>query len=123
MSKEEAKCEQTNCNDGALELKRTWGSPRKDFIVWYGEHSLSTQTRFFLAATRRGLVELHKRLPTLQRHLYEIIREGLPCHVYLDVERTDDYCVFKNYVDVDGDGDGDDDVNVNLPLQTSPKER
>lgn len=71
-----------------LELKRgrqegeTDPSPPRRF---------STQTRYFLALRQSFIFEFHCSIPIGQQHLYEIIREGVPCHLYLDVEQEEDY--------------------------------
>ena len=49
------------------------------------------QTRFFIALTLSSALEVAQRVPSLDQHLYEIIREGLPCKLYFDVERDGDY--------------------------------
>lgn len=45
------------------------------------------QDRYFIAASHTLFYHaLYVRLPEEQRHMYEIIREGAPCHLYFDVE-------------------------------------
>lgn len=62
-------------------------SCREAFSLLYGDDALSLQTRFFLACTIEGLKGmLEKMAPGGHLHLYEIIREDAPCHLYFDVE-------------------------------------
>ena len=47
----------------------------------------SKQTRFFATMRRGDAARLTMRLPVGAVHLYEVIQEGAPCCLYLDVER------------------------------------
>ncbi|KAF8277642.1 putative PrimPol-like protein 1 [Trypanosoma cruzi] len=73
---------------------------REDYAVFYGVTPLSSQTRMFLAATVNGLARVVREIEPLQQHLYEVIREGAPCHMYLDVEREKDYSAWLPVVSV-----------------------
>jgi hypothetical protein len=46
------------------------------------------QTRFFLAASLADAARYYRRLKLGAQHLYELIREERPCHLYLDVEKN-----------------------------------
>lgn len=70
--------------------KRPRGVVRKDYSLLYGEVLLSLQNRMFLACTMQGLDLVLSTIPPGDLHLYEIIREGTPCHLYFDVEREGD---------------------------------
>lgn len=48
---------------------------------------LSQQTRFFIAIRREFVGSFHRSLPIGEQHLYEILREHRPCHLYMDVEQ------------------------------------
>ncbi|RNF20908.1 coiled-coil domain-containing protein 111 [Trypanosoma conorhini] len=75
---------------------------REDYAVLYGATPLSAQTRMFLATTVAGLTRVVGEIEPLQQHLYELIREGAPCHLYLDVEREGDYSAWRPFVDLVG---------------------
>ena len=77
--------------------------PREDFALLYGEAPLSQQNRMFLAVTLVGLRAVLATIDARQLHLYEIIREGSPCHLYLDVEREGNYVGLHMSVSVDDD--------------------
>ncbi|KPA76873.1 putative mitochondrial hypothetical protein [Leptomonas pyrrhocoris] len=85
---------------GAVELRKR---PREDFALLYGETPLSQQSRMFLAATLTGLRSVLATIDARQLHLYEIIREGSPCHLYFDVERDGDYVALRTAICVDDD--------------------
>ncbi|ORC79120.1 uncharacterized protein TM35_002191000, partial [Trypanosoma theileri] len=108
------------------EIQRHGRAVREDYALLYGATSLSMQTRMFLATTRLGLVEIIKSIESSQLHLYEIIRDGRPCHFYLDVEREKDYSAWHPVVDItdipsssssssslNNDSDNDSDNNNN----------
>ncbi|RNF10463.1 coiled-coil domain-containing protein 111 [Trypanosoma rangeli] len=79
---------------------------REDYAVLYGATPLSSQTRMFLAVTVAGLTRVMREIEPLQQHLYELIREGSPCHLYFDVERERDYSAWRRVVNlVDADAD------------------
>lgn len=75
--------------------------PREDFSLLYGDAPLSQQTRMFLAATLAGVQAILATIEDRQLHLYEIIREGTPCHLYFDVEREGDYVALHSAIEVD----------------------
>ncbi|KPI86883.1 hypothetical protein ABL78_4073 [Leptomonas seymouri] len=77
--------------------------PREDFALLYGETPLSQQNRMFLAATLAGLRSILAAIDGRQLHLYEIIREGSPCHLYFDVERESNYVSLRTAICVDDD--------------------
>ncbi|KAK7197287.1 PrimPol-like protein 1 [Novymonas esmeraldas] len=83
------------------------GAPRKrvrdDFALLYGATPLAQQTRMFLAATVEGLRCLLSRIEARQLHLYEILRDGAPCHLYFDVERDTNHVALHHTVSVDDD--------------------
>ncbi|KEG06188.1 coiled-coil domain-containing protein 111 [Trypanosoma grayi] len=63
----------------------------------------------FLAATAAGVARVVREVEPLQQHLYEVIREGAPCHLYLDVERERDYSAWRPVVEIpDSNSSGDD---------------
>ncbi|ESL10514.1 hypothetical protein TRSC58_01753 [Trypanosoma rangeli SC58] len=79
---------------------------REDYAVLYGATPLSSQTRMFLAVTVAGLTRVMREIEPLQQHLYELICEGSPCHLYFDVERERDYSAWRRVVNlVDADAD------------------
>lgn len=49
--------------------------------VWSAERHISGG-RYFLACPYREFWEYYRALPAAERHHYEIIREGQPCHLY-----------------------------------------
>lgn len=55
------------------------------------QRRVSSQTRFFIALRDSFIFEFHCSIPIGQQHLYEIIRESQPCHMYLDVEQEVDF--------------------------------
>lgn len=52
---------------------------------------VSSQQRFFAAIRSSFVYHFHAAIPATQQHLYEILREGVPCHFYLDVEQDFEY--------------------------------
>jgi DNA-directed primase/polymerase protein len=74
---------------------------REDYALLYGETPLSQQSRMFLAATLAGLRSILATIEARQLHLYEIIREGCPCHLYFDVEREGNYDGLRTAVCID----------------------
>ncbi|CAJ1011544.1 putative Herpesviridae UL52/UL70 DNA primase [Leishmania naiffi] len=76
---------------------------REDFSLLYGATPLSQQSRMFLAATLDGVRSILSRVEACQLHLYEIIREGRPCHLYLDVEREANHVALRPVIEVDDD--------------------
>ncbi|KAG5494181.1 hypothetical protein GH5_02171 [Leishmania sp. Ghana 2012 LV757] len=76
---------------------------REDFSLLYGATPLSQQSRMFLAATLDGVRSILSRVDARQLHLYEIIREGSPCHLFLDVERETNHMALQHVVTVDDD--------------------
>nr|CCC48147.1 conserved hypothetical protein, fragment [Trypanosoma vivax Y486] len=87
------------------ELRRPRCVVRGELSVWYGETPLSMQSRMFLAATANGLARVMCDIEPAQLHLYEVIREGMPCHLYLDVERERDYSAWHVMGDLVGSSD------------------
>ncbi|KAG5469263.1 hypothetical protein LSCM1_02478 [Leishmania martiniquensis] len=76
---------------------------REDFSLLYGATPLSQQTRMFLAATVEGIQSILTHVEARQLHLYEIIREGSPCHLFLDVERAANHMAVQHVVALDDD--------------------
>ncbi|KAG5494965.1 hypothetical protein JKF63_02017 [Porcisia hertigi] len=76
---------------------------REDFSLLYGATPLSQQSRMFLAARLEGLQSILLRIDSRQLHLYEILRENSPCHLYLDVEREANHTALEHIVSVDED--------------------
>ncbi|CBZ29797.1 conserved hypothetical protein [Leishmania mexicana MHOM/GT/2001/U1103] len=76
---------------------------REDFSLLYGATPLSQQNRMFLAATLDGVRSILSRIESRQLHLYEIIRERDPCHLYLDVEREGNHTALQHVIAVDDD--------------------
>lgn len=74
---------------------------REDYSLLYGETVLSQQTRWFLAATVAGVTSLTQRIESKQLHLYEIIRDGSPCHLYFDVERNENANAMQEEIEID----------------------
>ena len=54
--------------------------------------------RLYTAATLQSMWRRHCALAEGQRHIYELIREGWPCHLYFDLE-------FDRHVNAHMDGD------------------
>ncbi|CAG9580553.1 conserved hypothetical protein [Leishmania major strain Friedlin] len=90
---------QESSNALAAQRKRV----REDFSLLYGATPLSQQSRMFLAATLDGVRSILSRIDPRQLHLYEIIREGSPCHLYLDVERESNHTALQHVIAVDDD--------------------
>ncbi|CCW63028.1 unnamed protein product [Phytomonas sp. EM1] len=91
---------------------------REDYCLLYGETPLSAQSRMFLAATIDGIQSIIQTIHPLQLHLYEIIRESTPCHLYFDVERSSDYICCQEEIDLDSlscAGEASDDEVVVCP--------
>lgn len=94
------------CTKHKYPLKK---SCREAFSLLYGEDALSLQTRFFLACTIGGLKGmLQKMAPGGHLHLYEIIREDTPCHLYFDVECEGNLNITVPCVAVDDVDEGED---------------
>ena len=53
--------------------------------VWALEQQ-SNGRRSYIVATRENFWQRYCTLPKSFRHYYELIREGMPCHLYLDIE-------------------------------------
>ncbi|CUE61244.1 Hypothetical protein, putative [Bodo saltans] len=62
-----------------------------------GTSKASEQERYFIAVRRSFVYSLHQRLAPRQQHFYEILRENVPCHFYLDVEQDYEYCTTDEY--------------------------
>jgi DNA-directed primase/polymerase protein len=62
-----------------------------------GATRASEQERYFIAVRKSFVYALHQRLSPQQQHLYEILREGVPCHLYLDVEQDYEFCATDEY--------------------------
>ncbi|CAM9340616.1 unnamed protein product, partial [Ectocarpus fasciculatus] len=52
--------------------------------------------RRFVAAEVSEFVRRYSTIAPLERHVYEIIREGYPCRIYLDLEYAKDYNINAN---------------------------
>lgn len=91
--------------------------PRREaFCLLYGDESLSCQTRFFLACTTEGLKGMIlKMAPAGDLHLYEIIRENAPCHLYFDVECEGNIDVTVPCVSVDDIGEEESETQECTP--------
>nr|CCC90712.1 conserved hypothetical protein [Trypanosoma congolense IL3000] len=89
--------------------KRQHCALREDYSLLYGETPLSRQSRMFLAATIVGIQQVITEIEPQQLHLYEVIREGAPCHLYLDVERESDFSAWRRVVCVDDSADDSSD--------------
>lgn len=74
---------------------------RQAYSLLYGSDRLSKQTRFFLASTIGGLKSLMCSMKPSERHLYEIIRENVPCHLYFDVECSENVVAVHEVLTVD----------------------
>lgn len=81
---------------------------RGDYALLYGAEPLSRQNRFFLACTTTGLHSILDTVSPGELHLYEIIREGSPCHLYLDVECEGNVNVSCEYTCIDSSGEEED---------------
>eukprot|EP00796_Vickermania_ingenoplastis_P004149 gene4149-2991_t len=108
-SEEETSRKLSHCTEDpgpAIGSKRQRPAVRQAFTLLYGTGVLSRQTRHFLACTPRGLKAIIEQLgPSGGLHLYEIIREGSPCHLYLDVECEGHVDVSQAYTSIDDDDD------------------
>lgn len=86
-SKEEKGSETYSLLSGTSQTFRSKRPRREAFCLLYGENALSCQTRFFLACTIEGVKGMIAKMASEgELHLYEIIRETAPCHLYFDVE-------------------------------------
>ena len=52
----------------------------------YAEETSEDGRRHFIATTPAKLWACYEQLRPAERHHYEIIREGRPCHLYFDLE-------------------------------------
>ncbi|CCW66114.1 unnamed protein product [Phytomonas sp. Hart1] len=81
---------------------------REDYCLLYGETPLSKQSRMFLAATINGIRLIIQTINPLQLHLYEVIRESTPCHLYFDVECSGNYVCRQEEIELDSFSDVDE---------------
>jgi hypothetical protein len=69
---------------GGRELRSVYCIECDEPLVHFeGSHQ---QTRFFVVAPPSAIAHYVAKLPPAKQHLYEILREGEPCYLYLDVE-------------------------------------
>lgn len=98
---------------------------REDFSLLYGTDPLSQQTRYFLACTISGLQSILDTIPPNHLHLYEIIREGRPCHLYFDVECEGNVDVHQPCMCITDDAE-EEDCETNtllvLPQEKDPRD-
>jgi len=69
--------------DAALVLRRPPVPPR---FVFFSLEEHASGARRFGASTTSELWRRYRALPPHERHFYELLREGSPCHLYFDLE-------------------------------------
>ena len=57
-----------------------------DGLFFWSSEEPTTRRRRFASETLRDFWEWYKREPPHERHCYELLREGRPSHLYLDIE-------------------------------------
>lgn len=53
---------------------------------WSREEPVRGRRQFASSSSVRSFWEYYKSVPPSERHCYELLREGRPCHLYLDLE-------------------------------------
>ncbi|XP_043718422.1 DNA-directed primase/polymerase protein isoform X1 [Telopea speciosissima] len=100
--------------------KKVWATfPRQDEAVKFGKshthaHVFSYQDHFngqrrFLVSTYEEFWNRYKNMDSKFRHHYEVIQEGLPCHLYFDLE-------FNKRINVEKNGDDMVDLLISVIL-------
>ncbi|CAI8593719.1 unnamed protein product [Vicia faba] len=101
--------------------KEVWFTfPRQDEAVKFAKeqedvHLFSYQDHFngqrrFLVSTYTEFWRRYKNMPSKFRHHYEVIQEGLPCHLYFDLE-------FNTRVNIGKNGDDMVDLLISVVLE------
>ncbi|XP_045816541.1 DNA-directed primase/polymerase protein-like [Trifolium pratense] len=101
--------------------KEVWSTfPRQDEAINFAKgqedvHLFSYQDHFngqrrFLASTYTEFWRRYKNMDSKSRHHYEVIQEGLPCHLYFDLE-------FNKRVNVGKNGDEMVDLLISIVLE------
>ncbi|MED6122374.1 hypothetical protein PIB30_039121 [Stylosanthes scabra] len=101
--------------------KQVWATfPRQDEAMKFakgqeGVHVFSYQDHFngqrrFLVSTYTEFWQRYKNMDSKFRHHYEVIQEGLPCHLYFDLE-------FDKRVNIGKDGDEMVDLLISVVLE------
>ena len=67
-----------------------------DLKVFCFESEAMMGRRRFVAAEVSEFVQRYSAIAPLERHVYEIIREGYPCRIYLDLEFAKDFNLDAN---------------------------
>ena len=60
--------------------------PEGEYLKTFSQELESNGSRKFLVSSYVEFWRRYKDIPQIFRHFYEIIREGLPCHAYFDLE-------------------------------------